>query len=63
MLSIHFLQPVLTQSFPQLTLEYAPNLPPQDCHAEMLSTEMDVFNMLNALGTTKGCGLDGITGK
>ena len=29
----------------------------------MLCTEVDVFNMLNALDTTKACGPDGITGK
>ena len=58
-----FFATCFNQSFPQLTLEYAPDLPPQDCPAEMLCTEVDVFNMLNALDTTKVCGPDGITGK
>ena len=58
-----FFATCFNQSFPQLTLEYAPDLPPQDCPAEMLCTEVDVFNMLNALDTTKACGPDGITGK
>ena len=40
-----FFTTCFNQSFPQLTLEYAPDLPPQDCSAEMLCTEMDVFKM------------------
>ena len=29
----------------------------------MLCTEVDVFNMLNALDTTKACGPNGVTGE
>ena len=35
----------------------------QNCSAEMMCTEVEVFNMLNTLDTTKVCGPDGITGK
>ena len=57
-----FFATCFNQSFPPLTLEYAPDLPPLACPAEMLCTEVDVFNiMLNALDTTKACGPDGIS--
>ena len=35
--ALHFSQPV---SFPQLTLDYATDLPSQDCPVEMLCTEV-----------------------
>ena len=57
-----FFSACFNQSFPQLTLDYAPDLPPQDSPDEMLCTEVEVFNMLNTLATTKACGPDGITG-
>ena len=58
-----FFSTCFNQSFPQLTLDYAPDLPPQDSPVEMLCTEVEVFNMLNTLDNTKACGPDGITGK
>ena len=44
-----FFSTCFNQSFPQLTLEYAPDLPPQECPAEILCTEPEVFNILNTL--------------
>ena len=46
-----FFSACFNQSFPHLTLDYAPDLPPQDCPDEMLCTEVEVFNMLNILDT------------
>ena len=48
-------------SFSQLAWVDVPDLPPHDCAAELLCTKVVVFNMLNALDTTKTCGPDGIT--
>ena len=58
-----FFSTCFNQSFPQLTPEVAPVLQPQDCPAELLCTEVEIFNMLNALDTSKASGPDGISGK